>query len=518
MAEPITLVSEIAANEPGSPEDVAAVKEDLIALRDGLEELGEEIEGIALTPGERGPPGADGVDGKDGRDGNDGADGKDGAAGRDGIDGRDGLPGADGKDGAPGRDGQDGAPGRDGAEGAPGRDGADGSIGPKGEDGEPGRPGRDGVDGRDGRDGEPGERGPPGRDGAAGPPGRDGKDGADGRDGLNGVDGLPGERGPRGEPGRDGKDGDRGPPGRSGLDGKDGAKGDPGFNGLDGAPGAGFTWRGAYQPNAVYSPNDVVRDKGSAWVALSVTSNKPHLEAADWDLMVPRGRAGPAGPQGLPGSGGGGAASEITVTNAGYSNVQEVLDALLYVALTINSFTGGGNFEIGSTVNSVNLAWAYNKAVTSQSINQGIGTLDNADRAEALTSLGLTSNRTWTLSASDGTTPRTATTTVAFLPKRYWGVWADDAPDNTDILTLSQELTSGRAKTVVYDCTGGRFPIYAWPKSFGALSGVTVNNLSFSDYTVTEMSFTNASGHTQDYYVFTFNGIQTGAAISVVFS
>lgn len=221
------------------------------------------------------------------------------------------------------------------------------------------------------------------------------------------------------------------------------------------------------------------------------------------------------------GDGGGGgpvSASMVTVTNDGYANAQEVFDALLYVALQITGLSGGGTFEIGSTVNTVNLAWSYNKAVTSQSFNQGIGSLDIADRALSLTSLGLTTNRTWTLSATDGTTPRTAGTTVSFLPKRYWGVWEDDAPDNTDILTLSQELTGSRAKSIVFDCTGGRFPIYAWPKSLGALSGVTVGGLPFSDYTVTEMSFTNASGYTQDYYVFTFNGIQTGAAISVVFS
>lgn len=233
--------------------------------------------------------------------------------------------------------------------------------------------------------------------------------------------------------------------------------------------------------------------------------------------MVLKGRAGP------PGTGGGGtpgsiAAEFVTVTNEGYDNAQQIFDALLYVPLTITGFSGGGTFEIGSTVNTVNLTWSYNKDVTSQSINQGIGALPTGDRAYNITGLGLTSNRTWTLSATDGTTPRTANTTVSFLPKRYWGPWEDDAPDNTDILTLSQELASGRAKAVTYNCTGGRFPIYAWPKSFGALAGVTVGGLAFSDYTVSEMSFTNAQGYTQDYYVFTFNGIQTGAAINVVFS
>lgn len=229
-------------------------------------------------------------------------------------------------------------------------------------------------------------------------------------------------------------------------------------------------------------------------------------------FVMPGGAGGGGGPVGsVP-------ASSVTVTNEGYSNAQEIFDDLLYVPLQITGLSGGGTFEIGSTVNTVNLTWSYNKDVDSQSFNQGIGSLDPADRSYNITSLGLTSNRTWTLSATDGTTPRTAGTTVSFLPKRYWGVWADDEPDNTDILTLSQELTGSRAKAITFDCTGGRFPIYAWPTSLGALSGVTVGGLAFSDYTVTTMSFTNAQGYTQNYYVFVFNGIQTGAAIAVVFS
>lgn len=228
---------------------------------------------------------------------------------------------------------------------------------------------------------------------------------------------------------------------------------------------------------------------------------------------------GPGNPMPTTGGGGGAvAASDVSVTNPGYDNAQEIFDALLYVPLNINSFSGGGTYEIGATVNSVNLAWSYNKTESAQSINQGIGPLALGVRAYPLTGLGLTSNRTWTLSADDGTTFRTAGTTVQFLPKRYWGPWVDAAPDNAEILTLSQELSSGRAKAVTYNCTGGRFPIYVYPTSFGALSGVTVGGLAFSDYSLDTISLTNAEGYVQNYYRFSFNGIQTGAAINVVFS
>lgn len=223
----------------------------------------------------------------------------------------------------------------------------------------------------------------------------------------------------------------------------------------------------------------------------------------------------------LPTTGGGGgtvAAEDVTVTNEGFDNAQQIFDFLLYVPLNITAFTGGSTNEIGAVVNTVNLAWSYNKDVTEQSINQGIGSLPVDQRALSLTSQNITTNRTYTLSATDGTTPDSANTSVTFLPKAYWGPWPDATPDNAEILTLTQALTSSRARSVTYDCTGGRFPIYCWPTSLGALSGVTVGGLAFSDYTVDTISLTNAQGYTQNYYRFAFNGIQTGANINVVFS
>lgn len=228
---------------------------------------------------------------------------------------------------------------------------------------------------------------------------------------------------------------------------------------------------------------------------------------------------GPGNP--LPTTGGGGgvvAASDVTVTNAGFSNAQEIFDFLLYVPLQITAFTGGSNNEIGSTVANIALDWTYNKAVTSQSLNQGIGAVTVAQRFWDIPGANITSNITYTLSATDGTTPRTANASVSFFPKRYWGPWPDQSPDNAEVLTLSQELASGRGKAITYDCTGGRFPLYVYPKSFGLITGVTVGNLPFSDYSHDELSITNASGYTQDYYRYFFNGIQTGAAIAVVWS
>lgn len=229
---------------------------------------------------------------------------------------------------------------------------------------------------------------------------------------------------------------------------------------------------------------------------------------------------GPGNPLPVTGGGGGGSAYDITYTTPAHpdiENVGEALDTIFYVPTDITAFSGGGTFEIGSSIASVNLAWSINKAVTSQSINNGVGSLDPSLRALNVPG-PFTSNQSWTLTASDGTTSDNASTSLSFARKRYWGASAEEELDNSQILALSQEFASNNDKAVTYDCSGGKYPYFCYPTSFGTLSAVTVGGLAFSDYNQQVQSFTNASGHTENYYVTRFNGIQFGAAINVVWS
>jgi hypothetical protein len=243
--------------------------------------------------------------------------------------------------------------------------------------------------------------------------------------------------------------------------------------------------------------------------------------AEGWAIVLSDGTiVGPGNPLPVTGGGGGGDAYSVTYTNPAYPdimNVGEALDLILYVAVDITAMTGGSSNEIGSSVASVNLNWVINKDVTSQSISNGVGTID-PDLRTLLVNGPFTSNQTWQLTASDGESSDNASTSLSFFRKRYWGVSPETSLDNSEILALSQEFATNNDKAITYDCTGGRYPYFCYPTSFGALTSVTVGGLAFSDYTQDVQSFTNASGHTENYYVTRFNGIQTGAAINVVWS
>lgn len=216
------------------------------------------------------------------------------------------------------------------------------------------------------------------------------------------------------------------------------------------------------------------------------------------------------------GSGGPVSAADVsygTTSDPNIENVKEALDKLLYVSPSA-SMSGGGSFEIGQTVHGVHLTWNFNKAIVSQSLDNGIGNLALDVRAYDWPD-DISSNLTFTLTASDGQTTAHASTSVQFYRRAYWGVSSKLSLDNADILAFSQAFATNRNRAVVYDCSGGRYPYFCYPKSFGALSSVTVGGLAFSDYQQTTLSLTNASGHLEDYYVTRFNGIQFGDNISV---
>lgn len=203
-------------------------------------------------------------------------------------------------------------------------------------------------------------------------------------------------------------------------------------------------------------------------------------------------------------------ASDIPYEPGGitYPTVAAALDALLYVPLQITSFTNDvGTVEIGTTVLGVNLTWAFNKDVLSQSIDQGIGALPVLQRT-VNDSGAWTSNRTYSLSATDGTTPVNGNTTIIFSPKRYWGTSANTSLTDPQIISLNSEFSSSRSQT--RNITAASEYIYfAYPASAGTAT-FYVNGLLNTAWNLTVISFTNASGFTSNYNLYRSTNLLTG--------
>lgn len=209
-------------------------------------------------------------------------------------------------------------------------------------------------------------------------------------------------------------------------------------------------------------------------------------------------------------------ASDIEYTNEQYPSmqtIQDAMDRLLYITPTI-SITGGGNYEIGSTRATTTLTWNWNKTIISQSLNQGIGSLDPTLRTYTY-NIPITSNTTFTISGTDGTTTKSASTSITFLPKRYWGVSANTSLTDADILALSQELSTSRTQTRTFDCSGGKYFYFIIRTSYCSGISFKVNGLAFSDMDLEIRNVVNAQGYSASYNIYRVHNIQTGSGIEV---
>ena len=209
-------------------------------------------------------------------------------------------------------------------------------------------------------------------------------------------------------------------------------------------------------------------------------------------------------------------AEDIAYTNEQYpamQNLQDAMDKLLYITPTV-SISGGGNYEIGSTRATTTLTWVWNKNIQSQSLNQGIGSLAPALRTYTYET-AITSDTTFTITGTDGTTSKSASTDVKFMPKRYWGVSTKTSLTDEEIIALSSELSTRRQQTRTFDCSGGKYFYFAIKTSYCNGIEFKVGGLSFSDMSVETRQFTNASGYTDSYNIYRVNNIQTGSAIQV---
>ena len=185
--------------------------------------------------------------------------------------------------------------------------------------------------------------------------------------------------------------------------------------------------------------------------------------------------------------------------------------------LTITSFTARGldgtlksTVMIGKTISQVQFDWAYSRAVTSQSISGGIGSVTPVS-ARTTTAIGLsiTTDTTWTLTASDGVSTKTANSTLSFRPPVYVGADVSSTPNDGFIVNLPYWLQSNPFLTTNVT-PNGKYLWICYPASW-ATAEIWVNGLKVTDWELTNpFSHTNPAGYVQNYKCFRSRNILNG--------
>ncbi len=242
-------------------------------------------------------------------------------------------------------------------------------------------------------------------------------------------------------------------------------------------------------------------------------------------------------------------ASPTTMTVGGISSgtaitglsLQDIIEDLLvpYIAPTFATFIISGQsttIEVGDSISgSKNFTWTFTNGA-----NVTATTMDIADLTTPATLYTNISNtppqahnftpsirkttatsHSWRGSATNtqSTVFNSSSFTVSWQHKRYWGWCPDSTPSDAEILSVSDELSTTRAKSAFTATVSGsdRNIFYAYPASFGDLTSLTVGGFeSLPAFTKTTRSFVNDFGVTISYNIYVSNNTFSANITNIV--
>ena len=227
------------------------------------------------------------------------------------------------------------------------------------------------------------------------------------------------------------------------------------------------------------------------------------------------------------GDGGASTADEVSYNNDTISvtNVEEALNKLIsdyyYVKPSVTSFTStpaGGIFEVGTTITApITFNWNYNKDITTQSLTSC--TLADETVRTATYDSDITSNKTFTLTASDGKNNASKNVSYSFTNKVWYGSASEGTYDDSFILGLSTgKLQTSKSGTYTVTVADREYFFIAMPQSYNN-SDELVGKIGGFETTfgrVATVNHTNASGYATNYNIYKSTNASLGAISFII--
>ena len=203
-------------------------------------------------------------------------------------------------------------------------------------------------------------------------------------------------------------------------------------------------------------------------------------------------------------------ADSITYDNPNfvqYDTVDTSLDALFakvyYVKPTcsLSADKKGGTFEMGTVISApITFTWTTNKNITSQTLTGC--TLADANVRTATYNTNVASNKTFTLSVSDGENSASSSVSYSFLNNVFWGSASTGIYNSAFINALSnKKLASAVKGTYSFNIASGEYGFWAVPSNM-TISSVWIGGFEVTVDDLGIVSYTNAQGYTRDYRIY----------------
>lgn len=191
-----------------------------------------------------------------------------------------------------------------------------------------------------------------------------------------------------------------------------------------------------------------------------------------------------------------------------YGNVDLALDALFnkvyYIKPTcsLSATPSDGIFEMGTTISApITFNWSTNKNIIIQTLTDC--TLENVSARTAIYDNDITSDKTFTLTVSDGENFSSSSVSYKFLNNIFWGSASiAEIYDSAFINALSnKKLASDIKGTYSFNIASDEYGFWAVPSDM-VISSVWISGFEVTVDDLGTVSYTNAQGYTRDYRLY----------------
>ena len=196
---------------------------------------------------------------------------------------------------------------------------------------------------------------------------------------------------------------------------------------------------------------------------------------------------------------------ETTKSQKQIELLQQQIADMQYVPIEILSFTNNVNIaELGSSVNEINLTWKLNKSPKSVTLNNiSVSGELKTDQSVTIRDAALTTDSIFTLAVTDEKNKtEQKKSSIAFYNGIYYGsAIIPTKLDSAFVRVLNKSLQKDQVKTFTVNSGVDQYVWYALPTRYGE-PVFNVGGFDGGFAKISEISFENTSGYTEEYTVY----------------
>lgn len=205
-----------------------------------------------------------------------------------------------------------------------------------------------------------------------------------------------------------------------------------------------------------------------------------------------------------------GSAADAKLTGDRLATIESQIADLLYTEIAITSFTNNiGTAEKGSSVSSVTLSWKTNKTPIALTLDGE--SIDASSTSVTANNLSISSDKTWTLKATDERNVTSEKTTkITFLNGVYYGAVNSGATIGSNAIRgLTKKLQSTKSITFTATANAGQYIVFALPAAYGT-PAFNVGGFDGGFSLHSTFNFENSSGYITSYCVWISDNVGLG--------